>query len=419
MMGTKTVELTHFNNTSWKLPEGWEWVPLGTITNVIMGQSPPGKSYNSEGKGLPFFQGKAEFGDLLPTPVKWCTEAKKISQPGDVLISVRAPVGPTNMTREESCIGRGLAAIRPGDGLNTKYLLYALRVLENSLSKEGTGSTFGAIGKKLLSDFAIPVPRPIQPSESLQIQRRIVAQIEAPMAEIKKARQILIGMRLDGARVIEAALEEVFGNIRYGFKVKEVPKAQIKHIGDVTKIERGKFSHRPRNDPQFFGGKMPWVQIQNIPKDYGKHITTHMDKLNERGFSISKMFPKGTLVLSIAATIGAVGVLDFDACFPDSLVGISPDPNLLDSGFLYWQFCFIREHLERIAPAAAQKNINLQILSQLSLWVPLLREQQSINGKLDGIKIKVQEMLKSANRDAQLLDRLEQSILERAFRGEL
>lgn len=273
-------------------------------------------------------------------------------------------------------------------------------------------TTYPNLKKGPFLQMPLPVP-------SREIQRRTVTRIEALMAEIKKARQIMIEMRLDSTRIVKAALEELFGNVRYGFKVKDVPNTQIKLIGGVAKMERGKFSYRPRNDPQFFGGKMPWVQIQNIPKDYGKYITTHMDTLNERGVSISKIFPRGTLVLSIAATIGAVGVLDFDACFPDSLVGISPDPNILDSGFLYWQLCFIREHLERIAPAAAQKNINLQILSQLSLWVPPLEEQKSINVRFDGIKTKVQALLESADRDVQLLDNLEQSILERAFRGDL
>ena len=94
---------------------------------MIQGQSPPGSSYNTEGKGLPFFQGKAEFGELYPTAVKWCTEPSKIAQRDDILISVRAPVGPTNLCPEQACIGRGLAALRPRNGIPPRYILYALR----------------------------------------------------------------------------------------------------------------------------------------------------------------------------------------------------------------------------------------------------------------------------------------------------
>jgi type I restriction enzyme, S subunit len=108
------------------IPENWFWKKLEEICEIILGQSPPSESYNTEGIGLPFYQGKAEFGMIYPTPWKWCSKPKKIAQANDILISVRAPVGPTNICLEKSCIGRGLAAIRPkGDVLN-KYVLYYL-----------------------------------------------------------------------------------------------------------------------------------------------------------------------------------------------------------------------------------------------------------------------------------------------------
>jgi len=85
---------------------------LQEVAEIIMGQSPPGDTYNETGDGLPFFQGKAEFGETCPTVKKWCNAPKKIAEAGDILMSVRAPVGPTNLASERCCIGRGLAAIR-------------------------------------------------------------------------------------------------------------------------------------------------------------------------------------------------------------------------------------------------------------------------------------------------------------------
>jgi len=111
----------------WALPDGWVWTTLEATCEIVMGQSPPSTTYNAEGTGLPFYQGKAEFGDLSPTPIKWCSKPQKIAEPGDVLISVRAPVGPTNLCREKSCIGRGLAAIRPEATMPSLYFLYFLR----------------------------------------------------------------------------------------------------------------------------------------------------------------------------------------------------------------------------------------------------------------------------------------------------
>src|SRR5438874_1850685 len=99
------------------LPEGWAYAKLPQIAAINMGQSPPGSTYNKQGDGLPFFQGKADFGDRSPTVRVWCASPKKIAQPGDVLISVRAPVGPTNVADHTCGIGRGLAAVTPLDGI--------------------------------------------------------------------------------------------------------------------------------------------------------------------------------------------------------------------------------------------------------------------------------------------------------------
>ncbi len=95
-----------------QLPQGWVAAPLREFADIILGQSPPGRAYNADGRGLPFFQGKAEFGDLRPTVRKWTTEATRVAEADDVLLSVRAPVGPVNLAPTRCAIGRGLAALR-------------------------------------------------------------------------------------------------------------------------------------------------------------------------------------------------------------------------------------------------------------------------------------------------------------------
>ena len=121
------------------LPEGWVWTTLGESCDIVLGQSPSSETYNADGDGLPFYQGKAEFGDLYPTPEKWCSSPKKIAEENDILISVRAPVGPTNLCPEKSCIGRGLAAIRPRNEMPTKFFLYFLRYIEKEWDSKATG----------------------------------------------------------------------------------------------------------------------------------------------------------------------------------------------------------------------------------------------------------------------------------------
>jgi type I restriction enzyme S subunit len=143
------------------LPEGWTRVKLPGIALINMGQSPPGKSYNSRGKGLPFFQGKADFGERFPSVRVWCSDARKIAHAGDVLLSVRAPVGPTNIADRTCAIGRGLVAISPKSGTTSEYIFFALRHIEQELALRGTGSTFTAISPHRQREFPASVRQPL------------------------------------------------------------------------------------------------------------------------------------------------------------------------------------------------------------------------------------------------------------------
>ena len=160
-----------------ELPDGWVWTTLEAISEIILGQSPPSSTYNADGKGLPFYQGKLEFGETYPTPQKWCTAPKKNAEKGDVFISVRAPVGPTNLCSEKSCIGRGLAAIRGLSGIEPFFILYLIRAYKDELAGKGVGTTFNAITGNQLKTFEIPLP-------PLPEQHRIVAKIEELFAKL-------------------------------------------------------------------------------------------------------------------------------------------------------------------------------------------------------------------------------------------
>ena len=178
--------------------------PLEEICEVIQGQSPPGSTYNTRGDGLPFFQGKAEFGGMSPIPSKWCTAPKKIAQPGDVLISIRAPVGPTNMCHIKACIGRGLAALRPKEGLRSKYLLYAMRASASNLVEKGTGSTFDAVSGKDLREHKICMAHPEE-------QDSLIAQLESHFSRLDEGvealKRVQANLKRFRASVLKAACE--------------------------------------------------------------------------------------------------------------------------------------------------------------------------------------------------------------------
>ncbi|MEX1013891.1 MAG: restriction endonuclease subunit S, partial [Candidatus Paceibacterota bacterium] len=153
----------------------WQTKKLSNVAKINMGQSPPSSTYNIDGQGIPFFQGKKEFGKLYPKVEKWCNKPIKIAEDGDLLISVRAPVGDVNIANKKCCIGRGLASIRfEGD---LKYLFYFIQANKQELEKQGTGSTFKAISGKVLKNFPIPYP-------PLPTQHRIVEKIEELFSEL-------------------------------------------------------------------------------------------------------------------------------------------------------------------------------------------------------------------------------------------
>jgi type I restriction enzyme S subunit len=166
------------------LPEGWARAKLPEIATISMGQSPPGASYNESGEGLPFFQGKADFGDRHPRIRVWCTDPRRVAEPGDVLLSVRAPVGPTNVADRRCIIGRGLAAIRPISPIPAGFVLFYLRLVEPVLAEQGTGSTFTAVNRDHLESLEVGVP-------PLPEQHRILGKVEALLARVNATRERL------------------------------------------------------------------------------------------------------------------------------------------------------------------------------------------------------------------------------------
>jgi type I restriction enzyme S subunit len=149
----------------------------------------------------------------------------------------------------------------------------------------------------------------------------------------------------------------------------------IMELGQVTKVRRGRFSPRPRNDPKYYGGKIPFVQTGDVTNSDGR-VSKYSQSLNEEGLKVSILFPKGTILITIAANIGHSAILDIDMACPDSLVGLICNGNLYNE-YLNFQLRYIQKRIEYIAPGA-QKNINVEFLDPLPIVVPPLLEQTAI-----------------------------------------
>jgi type I restriction enzyme S subunit len=202
---TKGIGHKEFKDTEiGRIPKDWEVVKLGNkeLATIIMGQSPPSSTYNREGRGLPFLQGKMEFGDVYPSPVLYCSQPIKIAEPDDILISVRAPVGDVNIAPYRLCIGRGLAAIRFNlNRANHWFYFYYFQKIKNFLENLGKGSTFKAITKEDLESLKVPYPLLSEQQKIAEILSTVDKKLEIERKEkarLEKIKQGLMDLLLTG-----------------------------------------------------------------------------------------------------------------------------------------------------------------------------------------------------------------------------
>ena len=201
---------------------------LKDCCTIIAGQSPESKYYNTDRIGLPFFQGKADFGDLYPKIRVYCSQPKKIAEKNDILLSVRAPVGPTNLAPCQVCIGRGLTAIRPSENLLTRYVLLFFRYFEAQLVSKGTGTTFKAITQNVIKNLEIPIP-------PLPEQERIVARIEALFSQLDAGVEMLKTTKAQLAVYRQAVLKEAFEKVPTRVSLGSISESRLGKMLDKVK----------------------------------------------------------------------------------------------------------------------------------------------------------------------------------------
>ncbi len=374
-------------------------VPLSEVADIAMGSAPPSSSYNEAGKGLPMIAGAGDFRELHPEPRKWTTEATRIATKGDLIVCVRATIGDLNWADRDYCLGRGVAGIRAKDKkADIRYIARVLEANKVELTRLGTGATFLAIRKSDIEDFKIPLP-------TIDQQKRIAAVLDKADA-LRRQRQ-------ESLQLTEQLIQSVFLNM-FGNPVENSKDWPLQPLATLGTLDRGVSKHRPRNAPELLGGKYPLIQTGEV-SNAGLYIRSFTQTYSEVGVKQSKIWPKGTLCITIAANIAKTGILEFDACFPDSVVGFVPHKNASTSVYVHYLFGFLQSILERNAPQAAQKNINLAILRTLEVPSPPYRLQK----EFDAIVEKAMSVFDDQNRSLRFIKAGFSSIQQRAFRGEL
>lgn len=375
--------------------KGWKKETLGRVANIIMGQSPDSKYYSEEENGLPFLQGCAEFTNKYPKHVLYCSQTKKVAKKGSILFSIRAPVGRINIADQDYIIGRGLAAIS-GSNVDQIYLEHFLKQEKSNFRNASQGSTFEAINTSELNKWSIEYPlsktEQVKIAEILSTVDKAIEQTEALVA---KQQRIKTGLMQD---LLTRGIDE-HGTLRSEktHKFKDSPLGRIpvewnvQPLSELAHVDRGKFTHRPRNDPHFYGGEFPFIQTGDVTSMIGRRVYTYTQTLNARGTTVSKEFPRGTIAITIAANIADTAILGIPMYFPDSIVGavVSP-PNT--TRFIELMLRRWKPILERLASQSAQKNINLEVLRPLLIPIPGPEEQQRIGNLYNRLDINQERM---------------------------
>lgn len=362
----------------------WEYKKLGEAYILTMGQSPSSDSYNSEGEGLPFFQGCSDFGLIHPTITTFCTAPTKIAQTNDVLMSIRAPIGTLNIADTECCIGRGLASFRANKDGVSKFLYYVLKYSKDKLQSLGTGSTFKAIGKDALKKFIIPVP-------PLPIQQQIVAELDKVSEIIEKKKQQV--------KELDNLAQSIFYDM-FGDPVENEKGWEVKKLGEICDIIRG---GSPRPIEKFLGGDIPWIKIGDATDGESIFLNNTKEHIIKEGLRKTRFIKKGSLIFAnCGVSLGFARIITFDGCIHDGWLALMNINDSLNKIFLLKALNFCTLHFRSIAPDGTQPNLNTTIMKNYLQILPPLTLQQSFAQKIEAIE-KQKELITASIKEAQLL----------------
>jgi len=373
---------------------GWQHKNIVALCEVIAGQSPEGKFYNTDGKGTPFYQGKKDFGEkFIGDPTTWTTQAPKIARGGDILMSVRAPVGPVNFATNEICIGRGLAAIRCKAELNRDFLFYQLLHLQPEIAGK-EGAVFASINKSEIE--ALPIAFAPLPE-----QQRIIGILDEAFEGIATAKGNAERNLQNARALFESHLQSVFTQRGEGW--------EDKRLGEVAEViagqsPEGSFYNTSRNGLPFYQGK----------KDFGEKFIGAPTTWTSQ---VTKVAVKGDVLMSVRAPVGPVNFSTEKCCIGRGLAAIRSG-NKLDKNFLFY---FLLSKQDEISgtEGAVFASINKTEIQQIEISVAPLVEQLRIVKELDSLSENTRHLESIYQQKLAALEGLKKSLLNQAFTGQL
>jgi type I restriction enzyme, S subunit len=429
------------------IPDSWIYSILSEIALIQMGQSPDSRSYNVQGDGLPFFQGKAEFGKLSPTVRKWCNDPTKVAEAGDILLSVRAPVGPTNLATEKCCIGRGLASIQAITPFNQKYLLYYFRKIETWLTEQGTGTTFAAISGNFIRNLDIPIA-------PLNEQKRITDKLDDLLARVDACSDSLDHVSLTLKRFRQSVLTaatsgELTKNWRTEYKNLDVdPEIEdtstefsftdascfgdfrfpiswtMTRLGEIAEISGGITKDSKKQN--LADEELPYLRVANVQRgffdlDEIKTIRVPQKRVEEL------LLKPGDILFNEGGDIDKLGRGwvwngEIERCtFQNHVFRVRLHDEHFVPKFFSWYgnlrgadyFLSVGKQTTNLA------SINKSLLSALPVVVPPAHEQQEIVRRVEELFAYADSIEALYQNACDQIERLIPALLDKAFRGEL
>ncbi|MBM2834234.1 MAG: Restriction endonuclease subunit [Candidatus Brocadiaceae bacterium] len=370
------------------MKQGWEKKRIGDVCKVIAGQSPEGKYYNEDGKGMPFYQGKKEYGDkYIGEPTTWTTIVTKEAEAGDILMSVRAPVGPINFSTQKICIGRGLAAIR-ATKLIDKEFLYSFLLKHETEIVGNTGAVFNSINKAQIEAIKIPLP-------PLPEQQRIVAILDEAFSAIATAKENAEKNLQNARELFESYLQGVFANPGDGWEEKT-----LNQISENLDSQRVPITKNVRSS-----GSIPYYGASGIV-DYVDEYIFDDDLLlvSEDGANLlARTYPIAFSISGKTWVNNHAHVLRFE--------------NMVNQRFVEFYLNAIK--LDDYVSGMAQPKLNQTMLNTIVIPYPPLKEQRSVVAKLDALSAETKRLEDIYRQKLADLDELKKSVLQKAFNGEL
>ncbi len=369
-----------------------EWVRLGDIAKIIMGQSPKSEHCNDTKEGLPFYQGVSDFGEIYPVPTKYCIEPKKIAEIDDILIGVRAPVGDLNISNSKCCIGRGVAAIRANEKfISKKYLYYFLKTKKQYFDNNSTGSTFKAINKSVLYETLVPI---------VDINKqKIIEDLLNRIENIIRKRKEQIQAYDD---LIESLFQTLFVRNTSGIGIIK------KTMGDVMTVNQGL---------QIPIAKRLKVEEENCYK----YIT--IKYLNGNSNTEYIKDPKESVICRdddiLVTRTGNTGqvITGVTGVFHNNFFKLNYDRNVFNTIYLYSYLNthYVQEKMKLLAGTSTIPDLNHGDFYKIDVLIPPIELQN----KFADYVLKIEEEKKKLNSSLVELETLFDALMQDAFSGNL